>query len=382
MGRATATQFPQVTAIRCGTGHPEIGDMPRFSARSEFWSEVRMQATQHLALEASHGRPSIGDPRAQRQAAVTLLWFALSYGALLYAPTLLAALAAALSLGFAAAAVGFGIFHDANHGTLFRRPAANLLGARICSALLGPSRHFWVLKHGHHHRQPNVFGWDDDLETRGVLRLSPECSWEPRFRRQELKAILFYGLNTIEWLFWKDFRCLASGRLNKWHTLDLGTSGQLEFLVSKSVYLLVFVVPPFLTLPLTSAIAAFILFHLVFSWVLAAVFQIAHLTPGMEFNGVRSDDDWALHQMRTTANFAAHSRFATWFTGGLNHQIEHHLFPNVAHTHFSGLRPIVRAAAERHGVCCHDLGSFSCALKQHFILLKALGACPLAHRTQ
>jgi linoleoyl-CoA desaturase len=239
--------------------------------------------------------------------------------------------------------------------------------------VLGPSRHLWVRKHGHHHRQPNVFGWDDDLETRGILRLSPACAWEPRFRRQELKALFFYGLNTIEWLFWKDFRCFARDRLNNWHSLNLGRRARVEFFVCKGLYLLLFVLPPFVTLPVMSAIAAFILFHLVFSWVLAAVFQIAHLTPGMEFEGVRSEDDWAIHQMRTTANFATHSRFATWFTGGLNHQIEHHLFPNVAHTHYSGLRPIVRAAAERQGVHCHDLGSFSFALRQHFALLKALG---------
>jgi linoleoyl-CoA desaturase len=94
----------------------------------------------------------------------------------------------------------------------------------------------------------------------------------------------------------------------------------------------------------------------------------------MEFEGVRSEDDWAMHQIRTSANFATHSRLTTWFTGGLNHQIEHHLFPNVAHTHYSGLRPIVRAAAERQGVQCHDLGSFSSAVGRHFALLKVLGA--------
>ena len=366
-----------MTAIHVASEHEHIGEMPGFAARSEFWREVRMRATQHLASEAGRGRPSTGDPRAKRQAAVTLLWFALSYGALLCAPAFGAALVAALSLAFAAAAVGFGIFHDATHGTLFRRPAANLFAARLCSALLGPSRHFWVHKHRHHHRQPNVYGWDDDLETRGVLRLSPACAWDARFRRQELKAALFYGLNTIEWLFWKDFLCFANGRLNKWHAVDLGKRGQVEFLVCKSAYLLLFVLPPFVTLPLMSAIAAFVLFHLVFSWILAAVFQIAHLTPGMEFGGVQTEDDWAIHQMRTTANFATHSRFATWLTGGLNHQIEHHLFPSVAHTHYSTLRPIVRAAAQRHGIQCHDLGSFSFALRQHFAHLKALGAHPV-----
>jgi linoleoyl-CoA desaturase len=94
----------------------------------------------------------------------------------------------------------------------------------------------------------------------------------------------------------------------------------------------------------------------------------------MDFEGVRAGDDWAMHQLRTTADFATNSRIATWFTGGLNHQIEHHLFPNVAHTHYSGLRPIVRAVAERHMLRCHDLGGTLSAVRQHFLLMKTLGA--------
>ena len=363
-----------MTPIRSAIAPADIGQIPRFAPRSEFWGEVRALASEHLASEAELGRPSIGDPRAIRQAAAILLWFALSYGALLSAPSFAAALLAASSCGFAAATVGFGIFHDANHGTLFRRAAANLWAARLCSALLGPSRHFWVRKHGHHHRQPNVYGWDDDLETRGVLRLSPRYAWEPRFQRQELKALFFYGVNTIEWLFWKDFRCLATGRLNELQGAKLDARQRAEFVICKALYFFLFVLPPFLVLPLAWAVSAFILFHLLLSWTLAIVFQMAHLTPRMDFDGVRADDDWAMHQMRTTADFATSSRVTTWLTGGLNHQVEHHLFPNVAHTHYSGLRPIVRAVAERHGLECHDLGSLPSALSQHFALLKTLGA--------
>jgi linoleoyl-CoA desaturase len=351
-----------------------IGQMPCFSARSAFWREMKAAASEHLAIEESLGRPPVGDPRLKRKMALILLWFVLSYGALLAAPTILLALLATISLAFAASAVGFCVFHDANHRTLFRRPAANLLAARLCSVLLGPSRHFWVHKHqGLHHRQPNVFGWDDDLETRGFLRLSPACAWKARFRGQEFKAVFLYGLNTLEWLFWKDFRCLVGGRLNEQHAVPLKGREQSELLVCKALYLLLFVLPPFLVLPLMWAVAAFILFHFVFSWLLAIVFQLAHLTPGMAFGGVREGDDWAMHQVRTTADFATSSSLATWFTGGLNHQIEHHLFPNVAHSHYPGLRPIVRAVAERQGLQCHDLGGTFSALKQHFAHLKALG---------
>jgi len=363
-----------VTPIRCA--EPEnIGELPRFAPRSDFWTEVRALVSEHLALEATHGRPSIGDPRAIGQAAMILIGSALSYGALLSATNLLGTLLAALCFACASAAAGFCIFHDANHGTLFRRPHLNLVTARGCSVLLGPSRHLWVHKHGHHHRQPNVYGWDDDLESRGVLRLSPRCPWQSRFRRQELKALLFYGVNTIEWLFWKDFHCLATGRLNQWQDANFDGHQRAEFLICKALYIFLVVLPPFLILPLTWAISAFILFHLVLSWALALVFQMAHLTPGMDFDGVYPGDDWAMHQVRTTADFATGSRMATWLTGSLNHQVEHHLFPNVAHTHYSGLRPIVCAVAQRHGLECHDLGSLASALAQHFILLKNLGKC-------
>lgn len=352
-----------------------IQPMPTFSSRSEFWRELKAAARDHLAVERSRGRPPIGDPRLKRKAAAILIWFGLSYGALLCAPTAYAALAATISLALAAAALGFGVFHDANHGTLFRRPAANLAAARLCSVLLGPSRHLWVYKHqGLHHRQPNVIGWDDDLETRGFLRFSPASPWNPRHRRQELKAFLFYSLNTLEWLFWKDFRGLQTGRLNRWHELSLDRRAQTELLFCKALYLLLFVLPPFVVLPLGWAIATFFLFHVIFSWLLAIVFQVAHLTPGMEFDGVRAGDDWATHQIRTTADFATSSRLTTWFTGGLNHQIEHHLFPNVAHTHYPALRPLVRAAASRQGLQCEELGGAFSAVAQHFTLLKALGA--------
>ncbi|HEV2079684.1 MAG TPA: acyl-CoA desaturase [Allosphingosinicella sp.] len=356
-------------------GAEPISQMPTFAGKSAFWRELSAAARAHLATEASKGRSRVGDPRLLRKAAVIVAWFVLSYGALLSAPSLGVALLAAVSTAFAAAAVGFCIFHDANHRTLFKRPAGNLWAARLSSVLLGLSRHFWVHKHQSlHHRQPNVFGWDDDLETRGFLRFSPEHAWEPRFRRQELKAIFYYGLNSLEWVFLKDFSCLASGRMNEWQEVTLEKHERSELLVSKALHFASFVLPLFLILPPIWAAAAFVLYHFVFSWVLAAVFQVAHLTPSMQFGGVRAGDDWAIHQLRTTADFATNSRVANWFTGGLNHQIEHHLFPNVAHTHYPALRPLVRAAAERHGLPCHDLGSASSAVRQHFALLKALGA--------
>jgi linoleoyl-CoA desaturase len=352
-------------------------EMPSFAPKSHFWRELRTASNEHLAAEAMMGRPRTGDPRLLRKATTIIIWFVLSYGALLLAPTLSVVLLATLSLGLAAAGIGFCIFHDANHRTLFQRPAANLWAARLCSVLLGPSRHFWVHKHqGLHHRQPNVMEWDDDLETRGFLRLSPETPWEPRHRRQEMKALFYYGLNSLEWVFWKDFQCLARGRLNEWQAVSLGNNERAELLACKALYLLLIVLPPFLVLSLVWAAVTFVVFHFILSWSLAAVFQLAHFTSQMQFGEVRNGDDWAIHQVRTTANFATSSRVANWFTGGLNHQIEHHLFPNVAHSHYPGLRPVVRKVAERHGLECHDLGGMASAVRQHFVFLRSLSLPP------
>src|SRR6185369_2663160 len=121
--------------------------LPEFAAKSLFWLELKAAVSDHLAEEASNGRPSVGDERLRRKAGVILLWFAASYAALLFTTTLSGTLLATLCLAFAASALGFGVFHDANHRTLFRRPKSNLLAARLCSILLGPSRHFWLHKH-------------------------------------------------------------------------------------------------------------------------------------------------------------------------------------------------------------------------------------------
>lgn len=348
---------------------------PDFAPTSDFAREVQGEVAACLRQARKEGRPATGDPRLLGKSALLLIWFGASYGVLLAAPGLLVALLAAVSLGLAAAGMGFGIFHDANHGTLFRYSAANRLAARCCCVLLGPARAFWRIKHqGLHHRSPNVAGWDDDVDARGFLRLTPDEPWQPRFRHQQVQALLFYGMNTIEWFFWKDFACLARGRLNRWQKARLSRGEQGELLLCKALYFALMVAPPFLLLPLPWALGAFAMFHLVFSWTLTAVFQLAHLTPGMRFGPVRPGDDWAMHQMRTTANFAVRSRIITGFTGGLNHQIEHHLFPHVAHTHYPALRPVVRRAALRHGLPYHDLGSMREALGQHFALLQMLGA--------
>ena len=349
----------------------------KFFADSAFARELRHEVAGALDREGRAGYPPVGDARLQRKGWLVSAWFMLGYALLLTAQSPIWAVCAGLFQGAAAACLGLTVFHDAGHGAMARRRWVNLAIVRLCCVALGPARYFWELKHHHlHHRAPNVHGWDDDVDARGWLRLTPQEPWAMRHARQHLRAPVLYALNTIEWFFLKDFLCLFRRQLNRWQRVEPNRQEIREFWLTKALWLLLFVSPPFLLLPLPWAAVAFLAYHCVFSLCLTLVFQLAHLSPDMAFCGLRPGDDHATHQVRTTANFALESRAVAWLTGGLNYQIEHHLFPGVAHTHYPAIAPIVAAAARRHGLPYHDLGSFSDAVRTHFAFLRTLGVRP------
>ena len=83
--------------------------------------------------------------------------------------------------------------------------------------------------------------------------------------------------------------------------------------------------------------------------------------------------NWAVHQLMTTTNYAPNNRILSWFVGGLNYQVEHHLFPNICHIHYRKISEIVRATAEEYNLPYHSLPSFRSALRIHWNMLRNLG---------
>ena len=84
-----------------------------------------------------------------------------------------------------------------------------------------------------------------------------------------------------------------------------------------------------------------------------------------------------IHQLKTTANFAKHSKLVTWYVGGLNFQIEHHLFPNICHVHYKKISNIVKATAEEYGILYNDKKTYFGAVRSHYKMLKELGVKPV-----
>ena len=115
-------------------------------------------------------------------------------------------------------------------------------------------------------------------------------------------------------------------------------------------------------------------------FVLAIIFQPAHVNEQTEFpepddeNSIQ--ENWAIHQLHTTANFSNKSRFFSWYVGALNFQVEHHLFPNICHVHYKKISEIIRKTAKEFELPYNRYRTFIDALIGHYNMLKRLSAKP------
>jgi linoleoyl-CoA desaturase len=349
-----------------------------FDGAGDFLKTVRARVNDALAARARGGNTGI-----QRKAAFVAVWFAASFVLMLTVKSGWLQLALCFSYALAASAVGFNIFHDANHGTLTSSARRNAVIGAIASTVLGPSRYLWNYKHNIlHHRFTNVHNWDDDLETRGFLRLSPNQPWKARYRGQHVFVFALYAINAVEMVFVKDFVQYFTLRMNDHQRIPaMSGADKFEFWICKAIYFSVFIGLPVALLPISHVIAGFLVYQLTLGLALGLVFSMAHQVESVGFadpkgNPARICEEWATHQMRTTANFANRSSLWTWYSGGLNHQIEHHLFPALNHTHYKTIRQIVVQTAGEFGLPYHHYDSYGAALHSHYRHLRTLSEKP------
>lgn len=350
-----------------------------YKGKANFFRVIRARIDAHFA-----GKNRRDDPRLYLKLIIILTWFFTSFGLLLASSNWVLQLLLCLSTALAACAIGFNIFHDSVHQSFSGNPAINLFLARGSCALLGVSRYFWWYKHNVlHHSFTNVFQWDDDLETRGCLRMSPRQPWERKFRHQHVYGWFLYSLATMEWIFVKDFIHYFTMRINPYQPYpSMLKMDKIEFWISKIVYFSIFLGLPLLIQPAWACIAGLVIFHLTLGLSVTLIFNLAHVMEKPSFpipkgaNPLTIESEWAVHQLATTVNFGRDNRLLTWFSGGLNYQIEHHLFPKVSHTHYPEMSIILKRTAEEFGLPYHDYPTYVSALKSHFRTLKRLNESP------
>ena len=290
-----------------------------------------------------------------------------------------------LVMGVAVGGIGLSVMHDANHGAYSQKQwVNNLLGLSL--NVVGGNAFNWKVQHNVlHHTYTNIHDVDEDISPRGVLRLCPHGEWRSFHRFQHLYAWFFYGLMTLVWVLAKDYMRIVKYQkdgLVKKQRANLSTEWTV-LLLSKVIYVLYILVIPALVLSVTwwQVVIGFLVMHYIAGFILAIIFQPAHVIDGTEYplpdsNG-KIDNSWAIHQLHTTTNFANKNRVLSWYVGGLNFQVEHHLFPGVCHVHYRKIASIVESTAKEFGLPYKAEPTFIGAIVAHARLLKTLGQKPV-----
>ena len=288
---------------------------------------------------------------------------------------------AEIVMGFGLAGIGLNVMHDANHGSFSKHKWVNQTVSYVLD-LVGGSSALWRIQHNVlHHSFTNIEGLDEDIDTPGILRFTPNRPLKKIHKLQFIYAWGFYSIMTLFWMTAKDWLALARYRKKGLVKSSGNSVGQLtrDLIISKLLYFGYIMVLPalFSGLPFWKIIVGWMVMHAVTGLILASIFQPAHVLEDLQFaqgeKGTSMEDDNLSHQLKSTANFGTRSRLFTWMCGGLNHQIEHHLFPQVCHIHFSDLAPIVRKTAEEFGLPYRSSTTFAGALALHTKMLWKLG---------
>ncbi len=287
-------------------------------------------------------------------------------------------------MGVGMAGVGMNVMHDGNHGSYSSKKWVNkFMGGSMY--ILAGNVYNWQVQHNVlHHTYTNIHEHDEDLEAKGLMRFSRHAKWHRFHRFQHFYSVFLYGLLTFNWALVTDFsqmyrytkRKLAYGKFPNpvlnWSVL----------VITKIIYLTVWIVLPMLVLDLAwwKVLIGFFIMHYVAGVILSVVFQLAHVVDHADMplpeDGGNMKNSWAIHQLRTTVNFGTRNRIVNWFTGGLNHQVEHHIFPNISHVHYTKISNIVKQTAREFNLPYNEYKTTRKAIISHFRHLRELGKKP------
>jgi linoleoyl-CoA desaturase len=351
-------------------------DKISFQTGGEFLREMRADVDRYLSVGHRRLRGSVA-LYAKTPIAIGLI--AASWVVLLFVRTNALGVASSLAgLALGAILIAFCVQHDANHGSYFRSRRLNHLMGWSSDALLGFSSYAWRVKHNvAHHTYTNVDGYDDDIEQVPLARFAPTQPVRPWHRYQHLYVWPMYSLMGLRWQTVGDLQSLRRGAFG--HTALRRPAGwaRIGLLGGKAIFVVWAIVVPLLVYPWWAVAAAYVGLLMVTSVVMATTFQLAHCVEEASFaSGEELESGehvWAVHQVETTVDFCPRNKPLTWVLGGLNFQIEHHLFPRLPHTLYPAIAPIVQRHCLRYGVRYTVQPSLRVALRSHFRHLRELG---------
>lgn len=282
-------------------------------------------------------------------------------------------------LGVAVAGIGFSVSHDALHGAYSEHAWVNrALGATF--DLLGANSYMWKITHNVvHHTYTNIHGVDEDLSVSPLLRLSPHAALRPFHRWQHIYGIPLYAFSILFWVFVKDYKYFLQRDLGPYKAVEHPPAQVAYLLLTKAIYYSWAIFLPLAVMPFVwwQTALGILLMHLVAGFLLGVVFQLAHVVEDTQHPQPTAEGTmeqaWLVHEMETTSDFARGNGWLSWYVGGLNFQIEHHLFPRICSVHYPAISPIVEEVARKHGISFHDQPTLSAAIGSHYRTLRRHG---------
>lgn len=348
----------------------------KFGKNSGFQIELRRRVDE---LFQSSDLKERDCPQMYTKTAILLLsLFGLYFGLVFVANTWWQVIPLCITLGLVTAGIGFSIQHDGAHHAYSNSLWVNKLMAMSLD-LIGASSYIWHWKHDViHHTYVNIAGYDVDLDVGVFGRLTPSHPRLPFHRWQHYYLWLLYGLLAIKWHLYDDFNSFITGKIGdrsfprpKGLNLAIFLGGKLVF------FAFAFAIPSVFH-SVWLVLASYGLVAITLGIVLSVVFQLAHVVEEANFPLPIEDvgiieNDWAIHQIETTVNFSRNNLFVTWLLGGLNFQVEHHLFPNICHINYPALSKVVEQTCQDFGVRYNQHGSFWAGFLSHFRWLRRMG---------
>lgn len=350
--------------------------IPKFSHASQsFHAELKKRINDYFKQA---GKPSTGNFSLYFKAVLLVVSFLAVYIHLVfYTPETWLALTECIVLGGLTAAIGFNIMHDGMHGSFSRHKWVNGL-AGLSLNFLGANNFMWRTKHNIiHHTYTNIEGVDDDIEAKPLLRLCETQKYYKIHRFQHLYFWAAYSLLYIWWVFFTDYKKYFLGRIGPTPLRKMTVGEHISFWGFKLLHAFTFMAVPIYTVGFSAWLIGFLVYGMFAGLVLSIVFQLAHTVEDTHFPQAipetnKMEDEWAIHQLKTTANFATRNRFISWWVGGLNFQVEHHLFPRISHVHYPDISKIIRKTCQDFGIPYIEYPKMRLALASHISHLRNL----------
>jgi linoleoyl-CoA desaturase len=360
--------------------------LPKFksAAGSNFSRELRTNVENYFRQS---NISKFANSKLKRKAAVLLITFfgtyilVLTLGLPLWSLFLLC-----IVMGLSKAGIGMGVMHDANHGSFSKKPLVNKIFGKSAD-VLGVSSNNWINQHNKlHHTYTNIHGHDEDVDGKGLFRFTPDAPHRKIHKFQHFYWTIFYGFLTLGWFF----ADAAAYKKYRDRGLNKSTGAKKRKEIAEIIFFKLFYISYMFVLPMLVMDVAW--WHVILGvltveftagMILSVIFQMAHVVDKFDlsnhdkFDG-ETKDEWTVHQIKNTFDFAVNNKIITWYCGGLNFQVEHHLFPNISHAHYPNLYKIVKETAKKYNVDYQEFNTFREAFRSHLTFLRKLGRPALA----